>query len=94
VENDMAKTQPFTVEEVEKMYTSKRQQLGYEEGATKNEVRNQFPEDKKGAKYDNDSSGWVAGSKTGRSCYHEDGTGYPGGGFDHRDPKTGMPRKW
>jgi hypothetical protein len=92
VENDMAKTQPFTVDEVEKMYTSKRQQLGYEEGGTKNEVRNQFPEDKKGAKYLNDASGWVRGAKGEPDCYHEDGAGYPGG-FDHRG-RDGYPKKW
>jgi hypothetical protein len=90
----MAKVDPtdFSVEGVARMYTSKRRQLGYEEGETKNEVRNQFPEDKKGAKYLNDASGWVRGAKGEPTCYQEDATNYPN--FDHRDKATGMPKKW
>ena len=92
---ESSKAQDFSVRGVARfMDHNGGRKRGYEEGATKNEVRNQFPEDKHGAKYDNETSGWVAGTKGERSCYSEDGTGYPGGGFDHRDPKTGMPRKW
>jgi hypothetical protein len=52
----------------------------------KNQSENQFPEDKKGRKYDNDvKEGWLIGSG-------QDATKYSN--FDHRDKKTGMPKKW
>jgi hypothetical protein len=92
---ESSRAQDFSVRGVARfMDHSGGRKRGYPEGETKNEVRNQMPEDKQGAKYLNDASGWVRGAKGEPTCYDEDATNYPGGGFDHRDPKTGLPKRW
>jgi hypothetical protein len=53
----------------------------------------QAREDRHAPNYENDTSGgWVRGACGSRpDCYSEDGMKPT---FDHRNPKTGLPRKW
>jgi hypothetical protein len=84
----MAKVQPFgnSVEDVAKMYSSKRRQTGFaeDERGSINPQAPQHPENRRGSKYQNDSSGWVRG---------EGGTAENKPYFDHRG-KDGYPKKW
>jgi hypothetical protein len=47
-----------------------------------NENTVQDPEDRHGAKYDGDASGWVRGAKGEPTGFNETGENYPGGNFD------------
>jgi hypothetical protein len=82
----MTKVQSFgnSVEDVKRMYTSKRRQAGYaeDERGSVNPQKPQHPENKHGEKYDNDTKeGWLHGVGDRPD-------------FDHRDKATGLPKKW
>jgi hypothetical protein len=48
----------------------------------------QSPEDERGPNYQNDTQGWVRGSRSGPpSCFDEDATNSRPGGFDHSPPQ-------
>jgi hypothetical protein len=80
VENDMAKTQPFS-KDVAQM--SKSKSVGFEEDerGSVNPQKPQHPENRHGARYDNDTKeGWLHGVGDRP-------------GFDYRG-KDGYPKKW
>jgi hypothetical protein len=82
----MADMKPYgnSIAGIRKMYDSKRRQSGFEEDERGhvNPQEPQHPENKHGEKYDNDTKeGWLHGVGDRPD-------------FDHRDPKTGMPKRW
>jgi hypothetical protein len=87
-----SKFQDFSVRGIARFYDHDGgRKRGYEEGATKNEVKNQMPEDKHGAKYDNDAKGWLRGTAKGEpNCYSESAEGYEN--FDKSPPRDKMRR--
>jgi hypothetical protein len=72
------------LEDVERMYSIKRRQSGFEEDerGNVNPQKPQHPENKHGERYDNDTrESWLRGLADRPD-------------FDHRDKATGMPKKW
>jgi hypothetical protein len=80
-----------SVKGIDRFYQANRRRVGFEENGRPFHQEPQHPENKHGANYWNDASGWVRGAHGEPTCYDEDATGKPH--FDHRG-KDGYPKKW